>query len=88
MAVVDAMTFGFTYIERNENGAVENPNLTQFASLEECCTAAEKAAADAGSQVRGRVDVVACDYDGERCHPQLMFVLKTFRKGANPPAPQ
>ena len=72
------MKFGFTFIQRCQNGAVENAALQPFDSFAECCGAAEKAVARHGLHVAGRVEIVPCDYDEQGCYPQLMSVIKSF----------
>lgn len=74
-----ALKFGFTFIQRGQNGAVENVDLEPFDSFAECCTAAERAARAGTAQSAERVEVVPCHYDDGGCCPQVMFVLKTFK---------
>ena len=73
------MRFGFTYIERGPGGAINNPALEPFASLADCCTAAEKAFNAHTPQPIERIEVVPCEYDSDRCHPQVMTILKTLK---------
>jgi hypothetical protein len=45
------MKFGFTFIERGENGSVENGAFETFDSFQQCCTVAEKASESNRSNV-------------------------------------
>jgi hypothetical protein len=74
-----ALKFGFTFIQRGQNGAVENIDLEPFDSFAECCAAAERATHAGTAQSAERVEVVPCHYDEGGCCPQVMFVLKTFK---------
>lgn len=69
------MKFGYTFIERGQNGSVVNSAFETFDSFQQCCVTAEKSLAEKPLQ---RVDIVPCEYDTDRCHPQLMSVLKTL----------
>jgi hypothetical protein len=79
---IEAMKIGFTFIERGENGAIENVELEPFESLVECCSAAEKLVNANPTRTLARIEVVPCEYDDGRCHPQVMSVMKTFRRSA------
>ena len=71
------MKFGFTFIERGQNGSVENGAFETFESFQQCCMVAEKSL---NAKPLERIDVVPCEYDSDRCHPQVMSVLKTFER--------
>ena len=75
----EGMKFGFTFIQRGKNGAVEDAALEPFDSFVECCSAAERALKGATPRTLERVEVVPCEYDKSRCHPEMMAVMKTFR---------
>lgn len=75
-----SMKFGFTFIERGTSGGVQNSALEPFDSFMECCTAAEKAVNADPTRALARIEVVPCEYDDGRCHPQVMSVMKTFRR--------
>ena len=79
---IEAMKIGFTFIERGENGEIENVELEPFESLVECCSAAQSVVHAGLPRTVERVEVVPCEYDGARCHPQVMSVMKTFRRSA------
>ena len=76
------MRFGFTYIERGPGGVISDASLEPFASLADCCTAAETALNARMHQPIERIEVVPCEYDGSRCHPQIMSVIRSFRRCA------
>lgn len=69
------MKFGYTFIERGQNGSVVNSAFETFVSFQQCCLVAEKSFA--GKPLE-RIEVVPCEYDNECCRPQVMSVLKTF----------
>jgi hypothetical protein len=71
------MKFGFTIIERGHTGSVENAAFETFDSFQQCCTVAEKTLK---AKPLDRVDVVPCEYESDRCHPQIMSILKTLRR--------
>ena len=79
-----SMKFGFTFIERGTSGGVQNSALEPFDSFTECCTAAEKAVNADPTRTLARIEVVPCEYDEGRCHPQMMSVMKTFRCSPRP----
>jgi len=81
---IEAMKFGWTYIERGITGGVKNAVLKPFDSFTECCAAAAKVANTSPVQPVERVDVVPCEYDDGRCHPQVMSVMKTFQRSPRP----
>ncbi len=74
--ISQGMKFGYTFIERGQNGSVVNSDFETFDSFQQCCTTAEKSFAVKPLE---RIEIVPCEYDSDRCHPQLMSVLKTFR---------
>jgi len=74
------MKFGFTFIERGQNGSVENGAFEAFESFQQCCTVAEKSL---NAKPLARIDVVPCEYDSDRCHPQVMSVLRRFERHPN-----
>jgi hypothetical protein len=71
------MKFGFTFIERGQNGSVENGAFETFETFQQCCTVAEKSL---NGKPLERIDVVPCEYDSDRYHPQVMTILKTFKR--------
>src|ERR1035441_649568 len=75
-----SMKFGFTFIERGTSGGVQNSALEPFDSFTECCTAAEKAVNADPTRTLARIEVVPCEYDEGRCHPQMMSDRKSFRR--------
>lgn len=75
------MKFGYTFIERDHSGSVVNSVFETFDSFQQCCATAEKIFA---IKLLGRVEIVPCQYDRERCHPQVMSVLKTFNAEEQP----
>jgi hypothetical protein len=74
------MRFGFTYIERGPGGVIGNAALEPFESLADCCAAAEKAFNAQTTEPIERIEVVPCEYDGSRCHPQIMSVIRSLRR--------
>lgn len=73
--------FGYTIIERGQNDSVVNSAFETFDSFQECCTIAERCFAE---KLLERVEIVPCQYDSERCHPQVMSVLKTLNGEEQP----
>jgi hypothetical protein len=73
---LEAMNFGYTYIERGLNGGIENQRLKAFASFQECCDSAELAA-ESGRPLQC-TQVIYCRYAGEECIPEIQPILKTF----------
>lgn len=76
------MQFGFTYIERGPGGVISNTALKPFASLADCCAAAENVLGAQTGEPIERIEVVPCQYDGSRCEPQIMSVIRSFRRSA------
>ena len=80
---MEAMQFGYTFIERCPTGAVLNADLRPFGSFSECCAAAEKAVNAQPAQSRRSAQVVCCRYDKKECIPDMQPVLKTYSQPAN-----
>ena len=74
------MAFGYTYIERNIIGRVENDSFERFASFIDCCAAAQNAMVDAADNGIVKIQIVPCEYDEHRCTPLVMTVLKTIER--------
>jgi hypothetical protein len=75
---LEAMNFGYTYIERGLNGGIENHRLRPFASFGECCAAAEQAVVADSARPLQCTQVIYCRYAGEECIPEIQPILKTF----------
>jgi hypothetical protein len=73
------MKFGYTYIERDADGRVENPALTPFESFGACCDAAERAVKADATSVQS-AHVIYCRYDDRQCLPEMHPVLRTFER--------
>jgi len=74
------MAFGYTYIERNITGRIENDSFTHFTSFDDCCTAAQKALDSGSAAGIVKIQIVPCEYDGEECLPVIMTVLKIIHR--------
>jgi hypothetical protein len=74
------MSFGFTFIERGEDGSVENVVLEPFDSFAECCSAAEEAANADSALLVQFTQVVYCRYNGDQCIPEMQSVLRTYER--------
>jgi hypothetical protein len=74
------MIFGYTFIERNITGRIENNEFPRFTSFKDCCAAAQ-AAMDIGKD-NGiiKIQIVPCEYDDDRFTPLIMNVLKTIER--------
>jgi hypothetical protein len=80
---MDAVNFGYTYIDRTSGGGVQNETLVPFSTFEGCCAAAETAANAGHSGCSGWIQIVYCRYDDEHCIPEMQPVLKTFARAGS-----
>ena len=75
---MDVMSSGFTFVERDESGKIVNADFKPFASLQECCAAAEEALRANPAMPLGCTQVILCRYNRHHCIPKMQPVLKTF----------
>jgi hypothetical protein len=78
------MIFGYTFIERNITGRIENNEFTRFVSFKDCCAAAQAAMDNGKENGIVKIQIVPCEYDDHRFTPLVMNVLKTI---VRPPFP-
>jgi hypothetical protein len=82
-----SMHTGYTFIERNANRSIENTSFKVFPTLKECCIAAEAALkAEAASSV-DQTEVIRCEYNEVSFTPDVMAILRTYRRSRRESAP-
>jgi hypothetical protein len=75
---MESMKFGYTFIKRSSTGSVLNADLRPFASFDECCIAAEKAAQGESAPLLETTHVVYCHYDERHCIPEMRPILRIY----------